>query len=114
MRTLAAHSDKAPALRDARERQRDLSASILVSVERDYWKEPYSYRVVSFDLNDRRDRALIRPVGQERVNGVEVVMFARKRVFIVPAVTVPLFEPDLIGEYKARRARRRGREKVAA
>lgn len=104
MRTLESHTEKAPAVRAAHWCQEEAPSSVLVGVERDYWKEPYSWRVVSFDLHSARDRSYIKPIGAERVTGVEVIMFARRRIFVVPAIQPQtLFELTEIG-----------REKVAA
>ncbi len=112
MRTLEAHGRKVKAVRRARELQRAAARSTLVAVERDMWKEPYSYRVVSFDLNNKRDRSYITPIGTQRVSGVYPIFFARRLALILPPAPPPRV-PNLIGTYKTKRRERR-REKVAA
>lgn len=117
MRNPYAYAREPEAIEKARELQRDAKPGELYGVERDHWKEPYSYRVVCFDLNLESDRSYIVPPGYERVSRVVCVMFARRLTLIVPPArpATPKARPaapDLIGDYKAKRRSRRA--KVAA
>lgn len=111
MRTHAAFIRQGPATARARMLQQRAERSHLFGVEFDAWKEPYAYRVVSFDLNDARDRARIAPVGAQMVDRVYVVMWARRLEHVL-AVPKPK-QVDYIGEYKARRAAKRRARRAA-
>lgn len=113
MRIVAAFARPEPATKRARREQHAAGLGTLVGVEHDVQKEPYCYRVVTFDLNDTRDRARLTPIGVDRTPLVCMVMYARRLDLII---TRP--KPrDMIGEYKAKRAaaaRRRRAARAAA
>ena len=100
--TYAAYSTETRARRRARELQDD-TPNVLVAVVMDAWTEPYAYRVIGYELDEAPEAYDV------LATGVMVVYLAKRNAPVValPAPAAAEAEGDVVGEYRAKRRRRR-------